>query len=322
MSNLAEFSRSERRLRSRPVRPLPRGPRVRRRRDPRAFRAMDSLRKRPLLPVVRQPCTPADLPGSPAMDIRKSSVPRASRGCVRQLGHRRPTSTRSAVSRPAIPDGAGNAWPDAGATGRAARRASSAGRSPRSAANALEALGRLRRAYSGSIGYEDDHVQNAEERDWLREAAESRRFFDGFLRHRQARTAGAADRSRGVRAVPAEDLRPGQALLIEGTDMLVPMLDTIIDEAAQAGTREVVMGMAHRGRLNVLAHILGKPYAAILEEFQAPRTRRTALPSPAARRRATAATSSTIWARGAPTKRTARGRCRSRSPRTQATWSL
>ena len=63
---------------------------------------------------------------------------------------------------------------------------------------------------------------------------------------------------------------PAKRFGIEGTDMLVPMLDTIIHEAAQVGTREVVMGMAHRGRLNVLAHILGKPYAAILEGFQAP----------------------------------------------------
>jgi 2-oxoglutarate dehydrogenase E1 component len=50
--------------------------------------------------------------------------------------------------------------------------------------------------------------------------------------------------------------------------MLVPMMDEIIHNAARAGTREVVMGMAHRGRLNVLAHVLGKSYAAILSEFE------------------------------------------------------
>src|SRR5919109_1017226 len=51
--------------------------------------------------------------------------------------------------------------------------------------------------------------------------------------------------------------------------MLVPMLDSIIRNTAVASTHEVVIGMAHRGRLNVLAHILGKPYAAILSEFHA-----------------------------------------------------
>ncbi len=54
---------------------------------------------------------------------------------------------------------------------------------------------------------------------------------------------------------------------IEGCDMLVPMLDTIIRAAGTVGTREVVLGMAHRGRLNVLAHVLGKPYASIFQEF-------------------------------------------------------
>jgi len=61
---------------------------------------------------------------------------------------------------------------------------------------------------------------------------------------------------------------PGQKRFsIEGTDVLVPMLDEIIQAAAHAGTREVIMGMAHRGRLNVLAHILDKPYPVILSEF-------------------------------------------------------
>ena len=51
--------------------------------------------------------------------------------------------------------------------------------------------------------------------------------------------------------------------------MLVPMLDELIHDAAEAGAREVLLGMAHRGRLNVLAHVLGKPYAAIFAEFHA-----------------------------------------------------
>ncbi|HEX6315300.1 MAG TPA: 2-oxoglutarate dehydrogenase E1 component, partial [Gemmatimonadaceae bacterium] len=53
----------------------------------------------------------------------------------------------------------------------------------------------------------------------------------------------------------------------EGTDALVPMLDIAIHDAAMIGAREVVMGMAHRGRINVLAHILGKPYGTIFDEF-------------------------------------------------------
>ena len=61
---------------------------------------------------------------------------------------------------------------------------------------------------------------------------------------------------------------PGQKRFsLEGTDVLVPMLDEIILGAIESGSREVIIGMAHRGRLNVLAHVLGKSYTNILSEF-------------------------------------------------------
>src|SRR5204863_10068500 len=55
---------------------------------------------------------------------------------------------------------------------------------------------------------------------------------------------------------------------IEGLDMVVPMLDETLELASAAGAREVVIGMAHRGRLNVLAHTVGRSYQAILAEFE------------------------------------------------------
>lgn len=137
------------------------------------------------------------------------------------------------------------------------------------AANALEALNRLRAVYSGTVGYEDDHIQIPEERNWFREAVESRRYFA---------TITDEDRKTLLEQLTAVDsfeqflerVQPykGQKRFsIEGIDMLVPVLNTLIHEAAKAGTRELVMGMAHRGRLNVLTHVLGKPYAQILAEF-------------------------------------------------------
>ena len=135
------------------------------------------------------------------------------------------------------------------------------------AANALEAISRLRKAYCGSIGYETDHVQNYEERTWLREAIEDGRFAYGFD---DGRKRDLLDRLSEVETFERylHTTFPGQKRFsIEGTDMLVPMLDSIIRNAASAGTREVVIGMAHRGRLNVLAHVLGKPYSAILTGF-------------------------------------------------------
>src|SRR5690606_5451867 len=55
---------------------------------------------------------------------------------------------------------------------------------------------------------------------------------------------------------------------IEGNDMMVPMLDLAIEQAAVVGAHEVIIGMAHRGRLNVLTHVVGRPYAAIIAEFE------------------------------------------------------
>ncbi len=136
------------------------------------------------------------------------------------------------------------------------------------AENALEAMGRLRRAYSGAVGYETDHIQIDEERRWIRDAIESGYFYQ------ESDTDSKCDLLERLTEVDAferylHQTFPGdKRFSIEGTDMLVPMLDEIIHHAALSGTREVVMGMAHRGRLNVLAHVLGKPYEAILAEFE------------------------------------------------------
>ncbi|NJP05678.1 MAG: 2-oxoglutarate dehydrogenase E1 component [Chloroflexaceae bacterium] len=136
--------------------------------------------------------------------------------------------------------------------------------------NALEAVQRLRQIYSNTLGYEDDHVQHHEERAWLREAAESKRFFADFdamtQRHMLYRLTEVESFERFL-----HQTFPGQKRFsLEGNDMLIPMLDSIIRDASESGTQEVVIGMAHRGRLNVLAHILGKPYSAILAGFQGP----------------------------------------------------
>jgi 2-oxoglutarate dehydrogenase E1 component len=138
------------------------------------------------------------------------------------------------------------------------------------AANAADGVEKLRQVYSGPIGYETDQIQNYEERNWIREAAESRRFFGGLDAERQREML---DRLTEVESFERFLHRtfPGQKRFsVEGNDMAIPMIDAVIRNATAAGTREVVIGMAHRGRLNVLAHILGKPYSSILAEFHTP----------------------------------------------------
>lgn len=137
----------------------------------------------------------------------------------------------------------------------------------RTAANAWEALEVLRSLYSGPLGYDFSHVHNPEERDWLRQQVEGP----------QPEPPQSAEDKRAVlrRLTEAEAFErflhtsfPGQKRFsIEGTDALVPMLDALVAGGVKAGAHEVVIGMAHRGRLNVLAHVLGKPYAKIFSEF-------------------------------------------------------
>src|SRR6266516_2684309 len=133
--------------------------------------------------------------------------------------------------------------------------------------NALEAINKLRAMYSGTISYEFDQVKSPVERSWLRDAV-------GLRLYQEA--GGAAARRKLLQRLTQVEVFerylhqtfPGQKRFsLEGTDVLVPMLDELIDGAIESDTREVIIGMAHRGRLNVLAHVLGKEYSAILAEF-------------------------------------------------------
>ncbi|HZU06059.1 MAG TPA: 2-oxoglutarate dehydrogenase E1 component [Chloroflexota bacterium] len=135
------------------------------------------------------------------------------------------------------------------------------------AGNALAAIRALREIYQGTTGYEFEHVSNAEERHWLRTAVEARRFHPP---HDPIDERQLLERLTEVGAFERFLQRafPGQTRFsLEGLGMLVPMLDELIGAAAEAGTRCVMLGMAHRGRLNVLAHVLGKPYEQIIAEF-------------------------------------------------------
>src|SRR6266700_1340874 len=135
-------------------------------------------------------------------------------------------------------------------------------------ANAAEAIQRLEQIYCGTTGYEVAHVEDPTERAWLLEAIEEERFRppQDAVDEREL-----LDRLTEVSAFERFLHRayPGQTRFsIEGLGMLIPMLDELIADSAAHGTRSILLGMAHRGRLNVLAHVLGKPYDRILAEFE------------------------------------------------------
>jgi 2-oxoglutarate dehydrogenase E1 component len=136
----------------------------------------------------------------------------------------------------------------------------------------LEALPRLREVYTGTIAYEIEHISDHAERVWLRQAIESGRFR-GDLEAEERR--GLLRRLAQVEAFETYLRRAfiGQKQFsIEGLDVLVPMLDEAVELAAEAGAHEVLIGIAHRGRLNVLTHIVGRSYTSILREFEGERS--------------------------------------------------
>jgi 2-oxoglutarate dehydrogenase E1 component len=138
------------------------------------------------------------------------------------------------------------------------------------ATNALEVVEAFRRAYCSTTGYDFAHVFIPDERHWLRLAVESGRFRSPAD---PIDPVALLDRLSQVEAFERFLHRtfPGKTRFsIEGLDMLVPVLDEIIGDAAEFGVRHILIGMAHRGRLNVMAHVLNKPYAQILAEFKDP----------------------------------------------------
>jgi 2-oxoglutarate dehydrogenase E1 component len=139
-----------------------------------------------------------------------------------------------------------------------------------SSANAFEGIEKLRRIYCSTTGFDYAQVFVPEEREWLRHAAESGRFLPPMDAHS---AEAVLDRVTQVEVFERFLHRtfPGKTRFsVEGLDMLVPMLDEIICGSADHGARHAMLGMAHRGRLNVLAHVLDKPYSEILAEFKDP----------------------------------------------------
>jgi 2-oxoglutarate dehydrogenase E1 component len=135
------------------------------------------------------------------------------------------------------------------------------------AENAWQAIQRLRSIYCQNIGYDYGHIRIPAEREWLHRAAESGRF------RAPIDEAGLLERLTQVEAFELflHRLYPGKTRFsVEGLDMLIPMLDEIVAAAVGESICAILIGMAHRGRLNVLAHVLQKPYSQIFAEFSDP----------------------------------------------------
>ncbi len=131
-----------------------------------------------------------------------------------------------------------------------------------------EAYPKLQETYCGTIAYEVEHIGSHQERVWLRQVIESgdhrKPLTPEVKRKLLARLTAVETLERFLHKAYLGQKR----FSIEGLDTLVPMLDQTIELAGTSGARRVVLGMAHRGRLNVLAHIVGLPYETIFAEFE------------------------------------------------------
>ncbi|HET8622565.1 MAG TPA: multifunctional oxoglutarate decarboxylase/oxoglutarate dehydrogenase thiamine pyrophosphate-binding subunit/dihydrolipoyllysine-residue succinyltransferase subunit, partial [Gemmatimonadales bacterium] len=131
-----------------------------------------------------------------------------------------------------------------------------------------ESYPHLEATYCGTLGYQIEHIASHEQRVWLREKIESGEFRAPLAPEEKWQLLRRLTRVEALEKFLHKAYLGHKRFSIEGVDTLVPMLDVTLELAAAAGAREVVIGMAHRGRLNVLAHTIGRPYDTIFAEFE------------------------------------------------------
>ncbi len=131
-----------------------------------------------------------------------------------------------------------------------------------------DALPQLRETYCGTIAYEIEHIASHRQRTWLREKIESGTYRQPLSDIEARLLLRRLTRVESLERFLHKAYLGQKQFSIEGLDMTVPMIDEVIRLAARNGGREVVIGMAHRGRLNVLAHNLRRRYETIFREFE------------------------------------------------------
>ncbi|MCG8415814.1 MAG: 2-oxoglutarate dehydrogenase E1 component, partial [Pseudomonadales bacterium] len=131
-----------------------------------------------------------------------------------------------------------------------------------------EIVDTLERIYCSSVGYEFMHIVNLEEKQWIQQRIESNDghpvFENDVKKHLLERLTSAEGLEKHLDSKYPGTKRFG----LEGGESLIPALDELVQRAGRYGAKEIVLGMAHRGRLNVLVNILGKNPADLFDEFE------------------------------------------------------
>ena len=130
-----------------------------------------------------------------------------------------------------------------------------------------EILAILKETYCGTVGVEYMHIQVFAERRWLRDRLEASRCQPRFAREKKQRILNNLMRAEDFEHFLHTRYVGQKRFSIEGGETLIPMLDALVEASPKAGVSQIIMGMAHRGRLNVLTNLLGKDYKFLFNEF-------------------------------------------------------
>jgi multifunctional 2-oxoglutarate metabolism enzyme len=134
--------------------------------------------------------------------------------------------------------------------------------------NLAEVLTHLRETYCSTIAYEIEHISSHEQRNWLRERIESGRYRQPLSPERKLQLLGRLTKVEAMDRYLRRAFLGQKTFSIEGLDSMIVMLEETLQLLSDNGTRQVVMGMAHRGRLSVIAHVVNRTYESLLVEFE------------------------------------------------------
>jgi len=134
-------------------------------------------------------------------------------------------------------------------------------------------LPKLRDAYAGTIAYQIEHISDREQRRWLRDYIEGGLHRLKLSGERMIQVLGRLTKVEAMERYLRKNFIGQKTFSIEGLDVTIPMMEEIISMLADDGTKTAVIGMAHRGRLATIAHVVNRPYEEILGEFEAAKMR-------------------------------------------------
>jgi 2-oxoglutarate dehydrogenase E1 component len=131
-----------------------------------------------------------------------------------------------------------------------------------------EILAICRASYCGSIGVEFMHIQDPDQKSWIQRRIEGAPWLTGFGRDEKKKILQELTEAEGFEAFCAKKYATTKRFGLEGGESTIPAIETVIETAAGLGVNEIAIGMAHRGRLNVLVNVVKKPFSAVFSEFK------------------------------------------------------